>query len=112
MFVERLTQAVELQVKNEGAQEHVLEEMALTNANEQCKAAILSLPMDPAPALDDMLHVCTQKVPFMTAHLNHSSRDDSDHRKELPQQMPCHHPKEEQRVSCGIRLDIGHLNAL
>ncbi|RMC03437.1 hypothetical protein DUI87_20634 [Hirundo rustica rustica] len=44
-FVERLTQAIELQIKNEGAQEQVLEEMALTNANKQCKAAILSLPL-------------------------------------------------------------------
>ncbi|RMC20202.1 hypothetical protein DUI87_01048 [Hirundo rustica rustica] len=54
-FVERLTSAIELQVKEEGAQEQVLEEMALTNANEQCKAAILSLPMELAPTLDDML---------------------------------------------------------
>ncbi|RMC16639.1 hypothetical protein DUI87_06577 [Hirundo rustica rustica] len=75
MFVERLTRAIELQVKNEGAQEQVLEEMAQANADEQCKAAILSLPMEPVPALDDMLHVCTKKVPFMTAHPNHSSRD-------------------------------------
>ncbi|RMC19316.1 hypothetical protein DUI87_03924 [Hirundo rustica rustica] len=74
-FVKQLTRAVELQVKNEGAQEQVLEEMALTNANEQCKAAILSLPMEPVPTLDDMLPVCTQKVPFMSAHLTHSSRD-------------------------------------
>ncbi|RMC22049.1 hypothetical protein DUI87_02920 [Hirundo rustica rustica] len=42
-------------VKKEGAQEQVLEEMALTNANQQCKAAILILPMEPAPTLDDML---------------------------------------------------------
>ncbi|RMC20303.1 hypothetical protein DUI87_01150 [Hirundo rustica rustica] len=55
-FVERLTPAIELQVKKEeGAQEQVLEEMALTNVNEQCKAAILSLPMELAPTLDDML---------------------------------------------------------
>ncbi|RMC04588.1 hypothetical protein DUI87_18835 [Hirundo rustica rustica] len=40
MFVERLTRAVELQVMNEGAQEQVLEEMALTNANEQLHAAV------------------------------------------------------------------------
>ncbi|RMC21524.1 hypothetical protein DUI87_02390 [Hirundo rustica rustica] len=44
-------------VKNEGAQEQVLEEMALTNAKERCKAAILSLPMEPAPTLDDMLQI-------------------------------------------------------
>ncbi|RMC03507.1 hypothetical protein DUI87_20706 [Hirundo rustica rustica] len=60
-FVERLTRPIELQVKNEGAQEQVLEEMALTNANEHCKAAILSLPLEPVPTLDDMLHVCTKK---------------------------------------------------
>ncbi|RMC19740.1 hypothetical protein DUI87_03304 [Hirundo rustica rustica] len=59
-FMERLTGAIELQVNKEGAQEQVLEEMALTNANEQCKAAILSLPMEPAPTLDDMLQ---QKSP-------------------------------------------------
>ncbi|RMB93700.1 hypothetical protein DUI87_29930 [Hirundo rustica rustica] len=43
-FVERLIRAIELRVKNEGSQEQVLEEMVLTNANEHCKAAILSLP--------------------------------------------------------------------
>ncbi|RMB93264.1 hypothetical protein DUI87_30386 [Hirundo rustica rustica] len=57
MFLERLTWAIELQVKNEGVQEQVLEEMALTNANEHCKAAIHSLPVEPAPTLDDMLHI-------------------------------------------------------
>ncbi|RMC19211.1 hypothetical protein DUI87_03816 [Hirundo rustica rustica] len=55
MFVGRLTRAIELQVKNEGAQEQVLEEMALANANERCKAAILSLSREPAPALHDVL---------------------------------------------------------
>ncbi|RMC20417.1 hypothetical protein DUI87_01267 [Hirundo rustica rustica] len=74
-LVERLTRAIELQVKEEGAQEQVLEEMALANANEECKAAILSLLMELAPTLDDMLQVCARKVPFMTAHQSHSSRD-------------------------------------
>ncbi|RMC18122.1 hypothetical protein DUI87_05002 [Hirundo rustica rustica] len=74
-FVEQLTRAIELQVKNEGAQEQVLEEMALTNVNKQCKAAILSLPLEPMPTLDDMLYMSTQKVPLMTAHQSHSSRD-------------------------------------
>ncbi|RMC11994.1 hypothetical protein DUI87_11127 [Hirundo rustica rustica] len=73
-FAERLTSAIELQVKEEGAQEQVLEEMALADADEQRKAAIPSLPMEPAPTLDDMLQVCARKVPFMTAHQNHSSR--------------------------------------
>ncbi|RMB99695.1 hypothetical protein DUI87_23697 [Hirundo rustica rustica] len=45
-FVERLTRTIELQVTKEGAQEQILEEMALTNANKQCKATILSLPLE------------------------------------------------------------------
>ncbi|RMC02374.1 hypothetical protein DUI87_21544 [Hirundo rustica rustica] len=57
MFVERLIRAIKLQVKNEEARKEVLEEMALTNANEQCKAAILNLPLEPVPTLDVMLHV-------------------------------------------------------
>ncbi|RMC09619.1 hypothetical protein DUI87_13405 [Hirundo rustica rustica] len=69
-FAGRLTAAVEKQVKNEGAQERVLEEMVLTNANE--KAAILSLPMEPAPTVDDMLQAAateehpTQKFNWKT----------------------------------------------
>ncbi|RMC19449.1 hypothetical protein DUI87_04060 [Hirundo rustica rustica] len=62
-FVEPLTRAIELQVKKEGAREEVLEEMALANANKQCKAAILSLPMEPAPTLGDVLQ---QKSPDVT----------------------------------------------
>ncbi|RMC16279.1 hypothetical protein DUI87_08494 [Hirundo rustica rustica] len=73
-FVEWLTRAIELQVKNEGAQEQVLEEMALADANEQCKAAILSLSIEPASTLHDMLQVCARKIPFIKAHQNHSSR--------------------------------------
>ncbi|RMC13236.1 hypothetical protein DUI87_10770 [Hirundo rustica rustica] len=42
-------------VKNKGTQEQVLEEMALADADEQCKAAILSLSTEPAPTLHDML---------------------------------------------------------
>ncbi|RMC15016.1 hypothetical protein DUI87_07195 [Hirundo rustica rustica] len=67
-FVERLTRAIELQVKNGGAQEQVLEEMALADANKQCKAVILILSIEPAPTLYDMLQVCARKVPFITAH--------------------------------------------
>ncbi|RMC20412.1 hypothetical protein DUI87_01262 [Hirundo rustica rustica] len=68
-FVERLTRAIELQVKEEGAQEQVLEEMALANANEECKAAILSLLMELAPTLDDMLQaVATEEC--LTQKLN------------------------------------------
>ncbi|RMB92336.1 hypothetical protein DUI87_31210 [Hirundo rustica rustica] len=66
-FVEQLTRAIELQVKNEGAQEQVLEEMALANANERCKAAILSLSIEPAPPLHYMLQVEEQQVPIATS---------------------------------------------
>ncbi|RMC02851.1 hypothetical protein DUI87_20043 [Hirundo rustica rustica] len=112
-FVERLTRAIELQVKNERAQEQVLEEMALANADKQCKAPILSLSIEVDPTSRDMLQVCARKIPFIKAHANHSSR------VKPPLQTPCflylchsHRPREEQRVSCAIRLDIGYLNAL
>ncbi|RMC22824.1 hypothetical protein DUI87_00171 [Hirundo rustica rustica] len=116
-FVEQLTRAIELRVKNEGAQEQVLEEMALANANERCKAAILSLSIEPAPTLHDMLQVCARKIPFIKARQN--TIPESSHHKKLLLQTPCllplchgHRPREEQRVSCAIRLDIGYLNAL
>ncbi|RMC17384.1 hypothetical protein DUI87_05965 [Hirundo rustica rustica] len=48
--------------------------MALANANEQCKAAILSLSTQPAPASHDMLQACARKIPFIKAHQNHNSR--------------------------------------
>ncbi|RMC15782.1 hypothetical protein DUI87_07986 [Hirundo rustica rustica] len=70
----QLTRAIELQIKNEGAPEQVLEEMALADADEQYKASILSLSTEPAPALHDMLQVCARKIPFIKAHQNRSSR--------------------------------------
>ncbi|RMB99709.1 hypothetical protein DUI87_23711 [Hirundo rustica rustica] len=48
--------------------------MALADADEHRKAAILSLSTGPAPALHDMLQVCARKIPFIKAHPNHSSR--------------------------------------
>lgn len=64
-FVERLTIAVEQQVPKEYAREEVLEQMAFANANEQCRAAILSLLWEPPPSLHQMLKVCKTKVPLM-----------------------------------------------
>ncbi|RMC16782.1 hypothetical protein DUI87_06376 [Hirundo rustica rustica] len=54
-FVERLSRAIEAQVKNEMAREHILSEIAFSNANDLCRAAILSLPLHPKPTLPDML---------------------------------------------------------
>ncbi|RMC18953.1 hypothetical protein DUI87_03551 [Hirundo rustica rustica] len=107
-FVERLTSAIELQVKEEGAQEQVLEEMALANANEQCKAAILSQPMEPAPALDDKLHVCARKVPFITAHQSHSSRVKSPQKAAAVDAMsPVPQPPPKRRM-CLLCNQAGH----
>lgn len=47
------------------AREEVLEDMAFANANERCQNAILSLPMEPPPTLEEVLKVCEQKVPMM-----------------------------------------------
>ncbi|RMC14193.1 hypothetical protein DUI87_09284 [Hirundo rustica rustica] len=56
-FVERLSRAIEAQVKNEMAREHILSEIAFSNANDLCRAAILSLPLHPKPTLPDMLQL-------------------------------------------------------
>ncbi|XP_031977765.1 endogenous retrovirus group K member 5 Gag polyprotein-like [Corvus moneduloides] len=64
-FVERLTRAVELQVRQPAAREEVIVEMAMANANPQCKAAILSLPLDPPPTIQAMLEVCAAKAPHL-----------------------------------------------
>ncbi|TRZ17356.1 hypothetical protein HGM15179_009715 [Zosterops borbonicus] len=73
-FVEKLIRAVEFQVRREHAQEAILEEMAFLNANEKCRAAILSLPLDPAPTLQDMILVCWHKVPWMGRPESHQGK--------------------------------------
>ncbi|XP_064260326.1 uncharacterized protein LOC135290334 [Passer domesticus] len=62
LFTERLRKAIEVQVKDEATREGILTEMAATNANSACKAAILSLPFDPPADLTQMLEVCERKV--------------------------------------------------
>ncbi|RMC05406.1 hypothetical protein DUI87_18597 [Hirundo rustica rustica] len=57
-FGERLTRAIEVQVKNEGAREDILAEISFSNSNDLCCTAIMSLPLDPPPTLQDMLRVC------------------------------------------------------
>ncbi|RMC20288.1 hypothetical protein DUI87_01135 [Hirundo rustica rustica] len=64
-FVERLTRAIEVQVVEVAVREGILREMAFANANGLCRNAILSLPLDPPPTLQDMLRVCQLKVPYM-----------------------------------------------
>ncbi|RMC21296.1 hypothetical protein DUI87_02157 [Hirundo rustica rustica] len=56
-FVERLSRAIEAQIKNEMAREHILTETAFSNSNDLCRAAILSLPLNPKPPLLDMLQL-------------------------------------------------------
>ncbi|RMC18089.1 hypothetical protein DUI87_04968 [Hirundo rustica rustica] len=64
-FVERLTRAIEVQVTDIAVREGILREMVFANANSLCRNAILSLPLDPPPTIQDMLRVCQLKVPFM-----------------------------------------------
>ncbi|RMC01254.1 hypothetical protein DUI87_22203 [Hirundo rustica rustica] len=64
-FVERLTQAIEVQVSEVAVREGILREMVFANANNLCRTAILSLPLDPPPTIQDMLRVCQLKVPYM-----------------------------------------------
>ncbi|RMC21228.1 hypothetical protein DUI87_02086 [Hirundo rustica rustica] len=64
-FVERLTRAIEVQVSEVAVREGILREMVFANVNNLCRTAILSLPLDPPPTLQDMLRVCQLKVPYM-----------------------------------------------
>ncbi|RMC04377.1 hypothetical protein DUI87_19198 [Hirundo rustica rustica] len=64
-FVERLTRAIEVQVMEVAVRDGILREMVFANANNMCRSAILSLPLDPPPTLPDMLRVCQLKVPYM-----------------------------------------------
>ncbi|RMB93671.1 hypothetical protein DUI87_29901 [Hirundo rustica rustica] len=64
-FVERLTRAIEVQVTDVAVRDGILREMVFANANNLCRRAILSLPLDPPPTLPDMLRVCQLKVPYM-----------------------------------------------
>ncbi|XP_041885307.1 uncharacterized protein LOC121665331 [Corvus kubaryi] len=61
-LAERLTRAVELQVKQPAAREEVITEMAMVNANLQCKAAILNLPLDPPPTIQS-IKLSGERVP-------------------------------------------------
>ncbi|RMB99740.1 hypothetical protein DUI87_23742 [Hirundo rustica rustica] len=70
-FVERLTRAIEVQVAEVAEREGILREMVFANATGLCRNAILSLPLDPPPTLQDMLRVCQLKVPYM----QHNDRD-------------------------------------
>ncbi|RMB90814.1 hypothetical protein DUI87_32807 [Hirundo rustica rustica] len=107
-FVQRLTSTIELQAKEEGAQEQVLEVMVLTNANE--KAAILSLSMELAPTLHDMLQVCARKVPCITAHQSHSSRVKPPQKAaavDTVPPVPVPRPPPKRRTTCLLRNQAG-----
>ncbi|RMC05559.1 hypothetical protein DUI87_18755 [Hirundo rustica rustica] len=64
-FVEQLTRAIEVQVSEVAVREGILREIVFANANNLCRTAILSLPLDPPPTIQDMLRVCQLKVPYM-----------------------------------------------
>ncbi|RMC19182.1 hypothetical protein DUI87_03787 [Hirundo rustica rustica] len=64
-FVKRLTRAIEVQVTDVAVRDGILREMVFANANNMCRSAILSLPLDPPPTLPDMLRVCQLKVPYL-----------------------------------------------
>ncbi|OWK55289.1 Endogenous retrovirus group K member 11 Pol protein [Lonchura striata] len=54
-FVDRLHHVMEAQVPDEKLREGMLATVARQNANDACRQAILSLPLDPEPTLQSML---------------------------------------------------------
>ncbi|RMC20666.1 hypothetical protein DUI87_01518 [Hirundo rustica rustica] len=108
-FVERLTRAIEVQVSEVAVREGILREMVFANANNLCRMAILSLPLDPPPTIQDMLRVCQLKVPFMQGN-------DQDGKHKTPrvaaisgtQQEHIRRPYAPQRNKCIICQEPGH----
>ncbi|RMB95363.1 hypothetical protein DUI87_28351 [Hirundo rustica rustica] len=89
----------------------VLEEMALANANEQCKAAILSLSIEPASTSHDMLQVCARKIPFIKAHQSHSPRVKPPQKAAAADTMspvPVPPPLPKRRTTCLLCNQAGH----
>ncbi|RMB89465.1 hypothetical protein DUI87_34152 [Hirundo rustica rustica] len=64
-FVNRLTQAVDRQVTDEGVKSHLIRCLAFANANPGCKRVISAMPGQPSMA--EILEVCS-KVGNTTAH--------------------------------------------
>ncbi|RMC04303.1 hypothetical protein DUI87_19122 [Hirundo rustica rustica] len=108
-FVERLTQAIEVEVAEVAVREGILREMVFANVNNLCRNAILSLPLDPPPTIQDMLRVCQLKVPFMQGY-------DQDTKQRTPrvaaisgtQQEDIRRPYAPQRNKCVICWEPGH----
>ncbi|TRZ05053.1 hypothetical protein HGM15179_022054, partial [Zosterops borbonicus] len=57
-FIDRLTQAIDRQVNDEGAKPHLLRSLAFANANADCKRNISAMPGQ--PSLADMLEACSK----------------------------------------------------
>ncbi|RMC14236.1 hypothetical protein DUI87_09327 [Hirundo rustica rustica] len=108
IFVECLTRAIELQVKKKGTQEQVLEELALADADEHCKAAILSLSTEPAPTLHDMLQMCARKIPFIKAHQHHNSRVKPPQKAAANTVLHVPQPSPKRRTMCLLCDQAGH----
>lgn len=65
-FVEQLTAAVEQQEEDEVARRRLVTSLAFKHSNQVCKQAMLTLPRNPKPTLQDYLEVVTEVVPLMT----------------------------------------------
>lgn len=88
-FIERMTAAMEQQVPKPHDREEGLEQVAFTHANEQCKAAILTLPKKPNanPTLQEMLQVVGSRVPLMAQGPPQRGRK-QDHRTAAAAEAP------------------------
>lgn len=64
-FVERLTIAVEQQEEDEMARERLVTALAFKHANAVCKQAMLTLPRNPKPTLQDFIEVVADIAPLM-----------------------------------------------
>ncbi|RMC17435.1 hypothetical protein DUI87_06017 [Hirundo rustica rustica] len=82
--------------------------MALADADEQCKAAILSLSTEPAPTSHDMLQACARKIPFIKAHQNYNSRVKPPQKAAADMVLCVPQPLPKKRTRCLLCDQVGH----
>ncbi|XP_014114834.1 PREDICTED: endogenous retrovirus group K member 18 Pol protein-like [Pseudopodoces humilis] len=59
-YIDKLKVAIEKQIETPQAQKELLVKIAMANANQECRAVLQALPLDPEPTIDQMVEACTK----------------------------------------------------
>ncbi|TRZ07875.1 hypothetical protein HGM15179_019233 [Zosterops borbonicus] len=59
-FIDRLKDTIDKKVECPKAREELLNKLAVSNANAECKRIIRALPLEPEPTIQQMVEACTR----------------------------------------------------